>query len=102
MAYNEYMTKKASGIPATRADIDELIAIMRDHMHFTSERFSDLENEIIDLKASLDRLTNTVDAIMARIDSHETEMAARDAQFKRLLSWAKKVSKQTGIPLEGF
>ncbi len=96
------MKKDASDIPATRADIDELIEIMRDHMHFTSERFDSIENEIVDLKKSIDRLVSTVDAIIGRIDTHETEMAARDAQFNRLLAWAKKVSKQTGIPLEGF
>lgn len=124
------MTKNASSTPATRADIDEMIGIMRGFMNDTStefvainERFEKIDErfekmdmrlfniesrlekielEIIDLKKSMDHLTSTVDAIIARIDTHETEMAARDAQFQKLLAWAQKVSKQTGIPLEGF
>lgn len=131
------MTKNASSAPATRADVDEMIGIMRGFMNDTStefvainerfekidERFEKIDErfekmdmrlfniesrlekielEIIDLKKSMDHLTSTVDAIIARIDTHETEMAARDAQFQKLLAWAQKVSKQTGIPLEGF
>ncbi len=114
------MPKSADSTPATRADIDELIGMMRDFMHQTPTEFAHaeekntmrfysvndslnkIEAEIVDLKKSFDRLAHTVDAIIARIDTHETEMAARDAQFNPLIAWAKKVSKQTGIPLEGF
>lgn len=34
------------------------------------------------------------------IDKYETELAARDAQFDRLVEWARKVSAKTGIPLK--
>lgn len=103
------MKKSPSDIPATRADIDEMIELMRGFMDQTSFELKEVKNEIhevkteiSDIKASLNHLVGTVDAIIGRIDSHETEMAARDAQFRRLLAWAQKVSKQTGIPLEGF
>ena len=51
---------------------------------------------------ALERLTNTVDAFIKRLDDNDVELAARDAQFERLLDWARKVSKKTGIPLENL
>ena len=51
---------------------------------------------------SLDRLTATIDSFVNRLDTQEIEQAARDAQFDRLLDWARKVSKKTGIPLENL
>lgn len=62
-------------------------------------------NEKLDKMAtqeSLNKLTNTVVAFVARIDKYETEMAMRDRQFERLLEWARKVSEKTGIPLESL
>jgi len=48
---------------------------------------------------SLNRLTNTIDSFVKRLDDSEIEQVSRDAQFERLLSWAKQVSKKTGIPI---
>lgn len=62
----------------------------------------DVVNKKLDEKASqesLDRLTNTIDNFVKRLDDSEIEQASRDAQFQRLLSWARDVSKKTGIPL---
>lgn len=62
----------------------------------------DLVNKKLDEKASqksLDRLTNTIDSFVKRLDDAEIEQVSRDAQFQRLLDWAREVSKKTGIPL---
>ena len=62
----------------------------------------DLVNQKLDSKASqesLDRLTNTIDSFVKRLDDSEIEQVSRDAQFRRLLDWAREVSKKTGIPL---
>ena len=62
-------------------------------------------NQKLDEKASqtsLDRLTNTIDGFVKRLDDNETEQTARDSQFEKLLIWARKVSKKTGIPLENL
>jgi len=67
-----------------------------------NSRLDKIESDVIDLQASHNRLMNTVDHFLARIDRYETEQAARDSQFNRLLDWARKVSKKTGIPLEDF
>lgn len=75
---------------------DEFTRLFK-HMN---QRFDSIETKL-DGKASqtsLDRLTNTVDAFIARID----KMVMRDRQFDRLLDWARKVSKKTGVPLENL
>jgi nitrate/nitrite-specific signal transduction histidine kinase len=62
-------------------------------------------NDKLDSKASqdsLDRLVNTVDGFVKRIDDYEIEQISRDRQFERLLDWARKVSEKTGIPLENL
>ncbi len=59
----------------------------------------------LDEKASqeaLDRLTNTVDAFVKRLDDNETEAIMSNRQFEKLLVWARKVSEKTGIPLENL
>jgi len=62
----------------------------------------DQVNKKLDTKASqesLDRLTSTIDSFVKRLDDSEIEQASRNAQFERLLEWAREVSKKTGIPL---
>jgi len=87
---------------ATRKDIDEVIDLVRTFMHQAGNRFNSIEQEISQLKESHNRLLNTIDGFVARIDRYETELAARDNQFQKLLEWARKVSKKTGIPLENL
>lgn len=69
---------------------------------YMQKNFSNIE-EKLDEKASqdsLDRLTSTIDSFVKRLDNNEIEQVSKDLQFKRLLSWAKQVSKKTGIPLK--
>jgi len=66
------------------------------------EEFRSEVNTKLDQKASQDsmeRLLNTLDGFLKRLDNIETEQSARDLQFDRLLEWAREVSKKTGIPL---
>ena len=53
-------------------------------------------------KRDVERIMNALDAMTGTSSNSEIEQAARDAQFDRLLEWARKVSEKTGIPLEGF
>jgi len=67
------------------------------------EEFRSEVNTKLDQKASQDsieRLIDTLDGFLKRLDDIETEQSARDAQFERLLDWAREVSKKTGIPLK--
>jgi septal ring factor EnvC (AmiA/AmiB activator) len=86
--------------------IDQMSEVMGDMMDRIDQRFSKVENdiaeikeEIIDLKESHNRLMNTIDGFVKRLEDYEVESRARDAQYERLVSWAKEVSKKTGIPL---
>lgn len=69
------------------------------------EDFRTEVNVKLDQKASQDsmeRLITTLDGFLKRLDENETEQSARDAQFERLLEWARKVSEKTGIPLNNL
>ncbi len=113
--------------PATRKDIDDILQVLQGFIQQTDERFNQaderfekiderfntltfqmndrfdkIDSEIIDLKASHDRLLITLDTLIGRIDRYETEQTARDSQFEKLLAWARKVSEKTGVPLENL
>lgn len=90
-------------------DIGQRFEAAEDMQRSVDMRLARAENELaevkliaIDLKSSHDKLLNTIDGFVARIDGYETEMAARDRQMERLLAWARKVSDKTGIPLENL
>lgn len=100
------MSNKTTDTTATRGDIDEVLHVLQGIMTQIDERFNRLEekvdhieSEVVDVKASYDRLLNTIDTFIGRIDGYETEQAARDSQFAKLLAWARKVSEKTGVPL---
>lgn len=106
--------------PTTRKDIDDILEVLQGFIQQTderfgkmderfdlltfqmNERFDKIDSEIIDLKASHDRLLITLDTLIGRIDRYETEQTARDSQFEKLLAWARKVSEKTGVPLENL
>lgn len=87
---------------ATRQDIDEVLGIMKDFMGQVSQQFAEVHKKFDVLNQKYDHLVTTIDGFIARIDRYETELAARDSQFERLLVWARKVSEKTGIPLENL
>lgn len=79
--------------------IDERFDLLTFQMN---NRFDKLETRVSVLESSHNQLMNTIDAFIARIDRYESEQAARDNQFNKLLAWARKVSEKTGIPLENL
>ena len=79
---------------------DELVNLIHVFMDQVDTRFKAVESEIVELKQSHNKLLNSIDGFISRIDKYETELAARDNQFEKLLAWARKVSEKTGIPLE--
>jgi hypothetical protein len=54
------------------------------------------QTERQDLEVSHQRLVGTIEKFIKRL---ETAESARDAQFERLVKWAKEVSEKTGIPM---
>ena len=81
---------------------DKLVNLIHVFMDQVDTKFKAVESEIIELKESHNKLLNSIDGFIARIDKYETELAARDNQFEKLLTWARKVSEKTGIPLENI
>ena len=81
---------------------EDILEVFQNFMSHVDDRFNGVEHETIDLKKSHDRLLNSIDVFIGRIDRYETEQLMRDTQFERLLTWARKVSEKTGIPLESF
>jgi predicted RecB family endonuclease len=80
-------------------DLTDVIGNLAQSVHSELET---IKTDNAEVKTSLNKLVNTIDGFVGRIDRYETEIAARDNQFNRLLDWAHKVSKKTGIPLENF
>lgn len=85
-----------------RDAVDELSEIIGTFAQQVDERFNSVEERLGRLEEKYDHLVNTIDGFIARIDKYETEQAARDHQFEKLLVWARKVSEKTGIPLENL
>ena len=78
-------------------DKDEFTKLFK----YIQKRFDLMDKKLDDKSSqlSLDRLTDTIDSFVKRLDDAEIKQVSRDAQFERLLDWARKVSKKTGIPL---
>lgn len=87
---------------ATRKDIDEVLTVLDTFMERVDERFTKIEARLDEQDKKYDHLIATIDGLIVRIDHYETELAARDHQFEKPLSWARKVSVKTGIPLENL
>lgn len=98
---SEYATKEEL-TTVMREQTDEIIGVIQSFVMQMDDRFNKIEKEITELKESHNRLLNTIDGFISRIDKYETELAARDSQFEKLLAWARKVSVKTGIPLENL
>ncbi len=81
------------------AELSDIISALAQSMH---NEIVELKQEHKEIRASIDRLISTIDGFVARIDHYETEQAARDNQFEKLLVWARKVSEKTGVPLENL
>lgn len=101
---SNYATKKDLNELNSKLDkrFDDILEVMQTFMHQVDERFNKVEKDISDIKVSIDRLTNTIDGFLKRLDTIEAEQTARDAQFERLLEWAREVSKKTGVPLKNL
>ena len=75
----------------------KLFKYIEDFRSEVNQRFDETAS-----KSALENLTNTIDAFVKRLDNTEVEQASRDAQFERLLEWAREVSAKTGIPLKNL
>lgn len=81
----EYATKDEVREIVSQA-VEDLSQVIANFAQQVDGRFNKVEAEIVELKESHHKLLNTIDGFISRIDSYETEMKARDAQFERLVA----------------
>jgi hypothetical protein len=98
---SEYITKKHLN-DSLNKQTDELIGVLQSFIVNVNYEFLKINNRLDELDDKYDHLVNTLDTFISRIDKYETELAARDSQFEKLLVWARKVSEKTGIPLDNL
>lgn len=77
---------------------DKLFKYMGKRFDGMERRLENLEENMA-TKDSIDHLINTMDDFTRQITDGDVEQAARDANFDRLVEWAREVSEKTGIPL---
>jgi DNA anti-recombination protein RmuC len=85
-----------------KTQTDEIVGVIQTFVQQMDDRFDKIETRLDSLDQKYDHLIATIDGFLSRIDKYETERTARDNQFEKLLVWAHKVSKKTGIPLENL
>ena len=93
------MESRISALENQFDGIEERVSIM----DYKFQSFaSQVQDRFQALEEKIDQLYNTIDGFIGRIDTYEAESAARDIQFKRLTTWAFKVSKKTNTPFENL
>lgn len=104
-------------VTATKADLanlekridkrfDDLIALLGQFANDVDGRFLKVEKKLAEhdkefrkLNEKYDHLINTIDGFMGRIDTYETELAARDHKVERLERWIEQIAAKTGVKL---
>jgi len=89
MYMNDYVTKnelKEVLESSLSKQTDEIVNLIHVFMDQVDTKFKTVESEIIELKKSHNKLINTIDGFISRIDKYESELAARDNQFEKLLA----------------
>ncbi len=64
------------------------------------ERLNKLEDRTKSIDYNLDKLANTLDAFLKRLDDIEIDNTARDAQLARLERWIEQIAAKTGVKLD--
>jgi predicted nuclease with TOPRIM domain len=85
-----------------KSAVDDIANIIDTYTSRIDERLKRIESDIVDLKASHDKLLNTIDGFLKRLDEVETEQTARDAEMLRVKQWVKQIADETGVKLKGF
>lgn len=66
---------------------------------YIEEFRGDMTSELAEIRNDIRGLRDAPDVVAKRLDDGDVEQAARDAQWNRLLKWAREVSKKTGVPM---
>lgn len=78
---------------------DELTALMSNFANDVQAKLSEHSDEFRMLNEKYDHLITTIDGFVGRIDSYETEQAARDHKVERLERWIQEIAAKSNIQL---
>ncbi len=66
---------------------------------YIEEFRGDMTSELAEVRDDIRGLRDAPDVVAKRLDGSDVKQVARDAQWNRLLEWAREVSKKTGVPM---
>jgi uncharacterized protein YaaN involved in tellurite resistance len=102
MDFNEQRTQEQLDAIGQRFDRFELR--MDANEQRTREGFEAIGQRLDEMAGSVDRLTNTVDGIVGKLDTIETELTARnhqvDRRFDRQERWIKQLADHSSVRLD--
>lgn len=95
---SDYATKKQLD-DAMAKQTSEIVDVLHTFMTQVSNEFTKVNKRLDELDEKYDRLLNTIDGFIGRIDKYESELATRDAKIDRLERWIIEISKKTKVPM---
>lgn len=87
------MNKQAS---ATRADIDEVLDLMRQFMQQTSDEFQETNSAIAKNAQDIQRVLGYLDSMEKRMEINEDERIVMGHQLDRLHKWTTELADKIG------
>ncbi len=90
------MSKQAT---ATRADIDEVLDLMRQFMQQTSDEFQETNGAIAKNAQEIQRVLGYLDSMEKRMEINEDERVVMGHQLDRLHKWTTELAKKIGHSL---
>ena len=95
----ESINGKFEGIDKKFEKVDEQLNKIATISIKNEHDISELKNDIKYIKDSHEKLMNTIDGFIARIDRYETEQLARDHEVARIKRWVQQIADKTGVKL---
>jgi peptidoglycan hydrolase CwlO-like protein len=80
-------------------DVQAKLADHDDEFRKIHQKLADHDDEFRKINEKYDHLLNTIDGFIGRIDTYETELAARDHKIERLERWIQEIASKSNIQL---
>lgn len=95
---NDYATTKDVEKIVSKGT-DEILDVLQTFISQVDDRFNTLEKRMEEYDRKLDGLLNTIDGFVARINSYEIELVARDHKIARLEKYIEVLADKAGVDL---
>ncbi|MDX1765385.1 MAG: hypothetical protein R3313_00370 [Candidatus Saccharimonadales bacterium] len=91
---------KSSSPPATRKDIDEVIAVVNAHAQTSSSKFIAMDQRFDKQDRKFDNIYQILDKLAGKIDNNHQELVALKVQVNRHEQWHHQTAKKIGLKLK--